>query len=237
MYKGKSILCIIPARGGSKGLPGKNIKELNGQPLIAYTIEQAQNSSYIDSLIISTDSKEIMIIADLYNCSYIQRSEQFATDVSPVSDTICEVINDLKYNHGTQFDIVLMLECTSPLRRKDDIDNAIEMFIDNYGTTDSLVAVGELTSDTEHPYCVKIEDDGYLQPFIKDSPAIYQRQQLDKAYSVFGGIYIVKVYQYIQRKTFYMERTIGFKVDRWQKFEIDDIVDFICVEALMKKHE
>ena len=234
MYKGYSILCIIPARGGSKGLPNKNILPINGKPLLKHTIDQVSCSKHIDNVFVSTDCIKINQLCYGWNFPFIDRPDEFAMDDSPSSDTIIHAINHLK-DQGMDFNVILMLECTSPLRTPDDIDNAIEMFIDNYGTTDSLIGVGELTSDTEHPYCIKIEEDGYLQPFIKDAPPIYQRQQLNKAYSVFGGIYMSKVYKYLQCKTFYQERTIGYKVERWQKFEIDDVIDFICVESIMKR--
>lgn len=234
MYKGVSILCIIPARGNSKSLPKKNIKIINGKELIYWTIGQANDSKHIDYLAVSTDNSEIKQLCELVDCKVIDRPEQYAKDESPSYEAIIDAIDYIKVYEGKQFDVIIQLECTSPLRKPDDIDNAIEEFFDNYGTTDSLIGVGELTSDTEHPYCVKVENDGYLEPFIKDSPKIYQRQQLNKAFAIFGGIYMSKVYKYRKCKTFYQERTIGYKVERWQKFEIDDEIDFICVEAIMK---
>lgn len=235
MYKGIKILCIIPARGGSKSLPGKNIKKINGKELIKWTIEQAQSSKYIDYLAVSTDSREIKNVCLKLGCDVIDRPEIYAKDESPSCDAIIHAIWHL-YNLNKRFNVIIQLECTSPLRQPDDIDNAIKYFIDNYGHYDTLISLGKLTSDTEHPYCVKLEDDGYIVPFIKDSPPIYQRQQLNDAYSVFGGIYMAKIYQYIQRRTFYMDRILGYKIQRWQKFEIDDEVDFICCEALMKRY-
>jgi CMP-N-acetylneuraminic acid synthetase len=237
MYKGLKIVCIIPARGGSKGLPGKNMKNFMGKPLIEYSIKQVQKSKYIDYSCVSTDSNSIQYISELQNMQVIKRPYEYAQDDSPSSAAIIHALHYLAYERTEPitFDVVLMLECTSPLRKDTDIDDAIEMFIDNYGICDSLVCITEIKSDSEHPYCVKkINADGYLEPFMEGSPPIYQRQQLNQAFSVYGGIYIAKVYEYFKNPTFYRDRTIGYKVERWQKFEIDDEVDFICAEAIAK---
>ena len=235
MYKGYRILAVIPARGGSRGLPEKNIRQFIDRPLLYWTIGAANNSNYIDLVAVSTEDSIIKSLCEQIDTIVVDRPEILSRDESPSCEAIIHAIDYFKNVHALQYDVIIQLECTSPLRKPNDIDNAIEDFIDNYGTTDSLVSVGELTSDTEHPYCVKVEEDGYLIPFIKDSPPIYQRQQLNNAYSVFGGIYMSKVYKYRQYLTFYQERTIGYKVERWQKFEIDDEIDFICCEAIAKE--
>lgn len=237
MYNGFKILAVIPARGGSKGLPGKNIKEYMGHPLITHTICQAKMSRHIDNLCVSTDCKNIKKASQQMGVEVIDRPKLYAEDNSPSSKAILHAIDYFTSKRAKllNFDVVVMLECTSPLRTDEDIDNAIEMFIDNYGITDTLVCMAELSSDSEHPYCVKnVNKDGYLVPFMENSPPIYQRQQLCKAYGVYGGIYIAKVYQYIKNPTFYTDRTIGYLVERWQKFEIDDEIDFVCAEAIQK---
>jgi CMP-N-acetylneuraminic acid synthetase len=233
MYKGKSILALIPARGGSKGLPGKNIKPLLGKPLIAYTIEQALASKYPDKVIVSTDSEEIAEISKKYGAEVpFMRPKELAEDDSPTSEVIIHLFNWFE-KQGIYYDIIVLLEPTSPLRKEEDIDNAIKLFIDNMDRADSLVGVGKIHSDTEHPYGAKIIEDGFVRPFLKNVN-FNQRQQLPEMYSIFGGIYISKVNTFKKTKTFYHDKTIPYFLERWQNYEVDDIYDFLAIEAIIK---
>lgn len=235
MYKGKTILAIIPARGGSKGLPRKNIRELCGKPLIAWTIEQALNAKCLDKIIVSTDDPDIADISKKYGAEIpFLRPKELARDDSPTIDVITHALEFFK-TQGNNFDVVILLEPTSPLRKKDDIDKAVAKFIENYDIADSLVGVCKIESDIHHPYGVKKIENNYLKPFLQDSPTFYQRQQLPDAYGIYGGIYISKVDTLMQYKSFYQTRTIPYFLERWQSYEIDDIYDFLCVETILKK--
>jgi len=230
----RKILTIIPARGGSKGLPKKNIKLLLGRPLIAYTIKQALNSRFPDKVIVSTDSKEIAKISKKYGAEVpFLRPKKFAQDTSPSIDVIIHALDWLKKKRKEKFDILVLLEPTSPLRKDDDIDNAIQLFVKNINRADSLVGIGEINSDTEHPYGIKKIENGYVKSFIKHK-RFNQRQQLPKVYSVYGGIYISTPDKLRKHRTFYQKRTIPYLLQPWQNYEIDDIYDFICVEAILK---
>ena len=232
MYKGKRILAVIPARGGSKGLPNKNIKELNGKELIYHTIGQANDSELIDFVAVSTEDAIIKGLCEFTDTFVIDRPEYMAKDESPSYEAVLHSIDTLKYEHGLQYDIIVMLEVTSPLRKKEDIDNAIRLFIES--GSDSLVCIGKVENDSYHPNCVKFQNKlGLLEPYIVNSEPIYQRQQLKECFAVFGGIYISYVHSYREHKTFYQNKTVGYEVERWQMFEIDDIVDFYCCEKLM----
>ena len=225
------ILAIIPARGGSKGLLGKNIKPLLGKPLVAWTIERAKNSKYIDKVIVSTDDKEIAEISRKYGAEVpFLRPKELARDDSPTIDVIMHAI-DWFEKRGEYFDIVVLLEPTSPLRKEDDLDNAIELFIKNIDKADSLISIGEV--HLENPHNMKKIEDGYVKPFIKDKN-FYQRQQLPKVYFPYGVVYLSETDTLKKYKTFYQERTIPYFIERWQNYEIDDIYDFICVEAIIK---
>lgn len=226
------IIAIIPARGGSKGLPRKNIKPLLGKPLVAWTIEQAKNSKYVNKVVVSTEGKEIAEISRGYGAEVpFLRPEELARDDSPTLDTIMHAI-DWFEKRGESFDIVVLLEPTSPLRKKDDLDNAIELFIKNIDKADSLVSVGEVY--LENPYIMKRVENGYVKPFIEIDENIYQRQQLPKVYFPYGVVYLSKTDTLKKYKTFYQEKTIPYFIERWQNYEIDDIYDFICVEAIIK---
>jgi CMP-N,N'-diacetyllegionaminic acid synthase len=132
IIKNKKIIAIIPARGGSKGLPGKNIKRLAGKPLIAWTIEQAKKSGWIDKLIVDTDDEKIAEIARKYGAEVpFLRPKELAQDKSSIYDVIFHALDWFK-KIGLDFDSVALLEPTSPLRKDDDIDNAVRLFLKNY---------------------------------------------------------------------------------------------------------
>jgi len=234
VYNGKTILGLIPARGGSKGLPRKNIIPLLGKSLIAWTIEQALASKYLDRVVISTDDKEIAEISKKYGAEVpFMRPKELAKDDTPTSEVIIHSFNWFE-KQDIYYDIIVLLEPTSPLRKEEDIDNAIKLFIDNIDRADSLVGVGKIHSDTEHPYGAKIIEDGFVRPFLKNVD-FNQRQQLPEIYSIFGGIYISKVNTFKKIKSFYHDKTIPYFLEKWQNYEIDDIWDFICIEAILRK--
>lgn len=228
-----SILAIIPARGGSKGLPGKNIKLLLNKPLIAWTIEQAKQSRYITSIFISTDDPEIAKISEDYGIRVPDlRPAELATDTSSIYDSINYILNCFK-KKGRIFDIVILLEPTSPLRKRGDIDQAIEYFINNYKNVDSLISVGEI--QLEHPYYMKIIKNDLVKPFITIHETYNQRQTMPKIYFPYGVIYLSKVKSLKESGTFYQEKTLPYIIERWQNYEINDIFDFYCVETILKQ--
>ncbi len=231
--RGKEILAIIPARGGSKGLPGKNIRLLAGRPLIAHTIELALESKYISKVVLSTENKKIAYIGRKYGAEVpFLRPKRLARNKSSAIDVILHAIKWFEKS-GENFDIVCLLEPTSPLRKKNDIDDAIKLFIRNINKVDSLVSVGEV--HLENPYIMKKIEEGYVKSFTKSDRDIYQRQQLPKAYFPYGVIYLSKIKTLKKYKTFYQRKTIPYFIKRWQNYEIDDIYDFICVEAILRQ--
>ena len=225
------IIAVIPARGGSKGLPGKNIKILAGKPLIARTIEQAKKSKLIDKLIVNTDSKKIAKIAQKYGAEVpFLRPKKLAQDKSSIYDVIFHTL-DWFEKRGFKFDLVVLLEPTSPLRKENDIDDAIKLFLKNYKRADSLVSVGEI--HLENPSITLKRDGKYIKPYIKTD--FSRRQELPKAYFPYGVIYLSKARTLKKYRKFYQKRTMPYFIERWQNYEIDDIYDFICVEAIFKQ--
>jgi len=231
MSKEPNIIAIIPARGGSKGVPRKNIRVICGKPLIAFTIEVALSSKLIDRVVVSTEDEEIAEVSNRYGAEVIKRPEELARDDSPTIGAIMHVINRLE-EKGEYFDIVVLLEPTSPLRKEDDLDNAIGLFIVNIDKADSLVSLGEVT--LENPYIMKKVEDGFVKPFVEIGEAFLRRQQLPKVYFPYGVIYLSKVDALKKYRTVYQERTIPYFIERWQNYEIDDMYHFICVEAILK---
>lgn len=233
MYKNNKFLAIIPARGGSKGVPGKNIKLIHGKPLIAWSIQQALASRYLDRIIVSTDSREIASVSEELGIKVpFLRPPELARDESPTIDAVIHVLDQLE-NEGQTFDYILLLEPTSPLRKQNDIDQAITSLCDFVQDADGLVSVGEV--HMEHPLIVKRINSYYLEPYISSDTNIYQRQQTDKAYFPYGVAYIVKTSVCKLSRTIYTEKSIPYYIERWQNYEIDDEIDFFITELLMKK--
>lgn len=232
MINGKTILGIIPARGGSKGLPGKNIRMMCGKPLIAWTIEQAIASRYLDTVFVSTDYEEIAAIGRKFGAVIpFMRPAELAMDDSPTAEAVVHAIQQFR-NEGKQFDYIALLEPTSPLRKLTDIDNAIKLIV-NTPNADCLVSLGEV--HMEHPLIVKrIQENGLIAPYIPYTQTIHQRQQADKAYFPYGVVYLSKVTAFLKNRTFYSANTVPYLIERWQNYEIDDEIDFYLIEQLIK---
>ena len=233
MINGKRVLAVIPARSGSKGLPGKNIIELCGKPLIAWTIERAKQSAFIDEIIVSTDSKEIAEIAIRFgaNCPFI-RPEQLATDFATSYSVVEHCLNFCENIQGRSFQYVVLLEPTSPLREFSDIDDAIALLDSPVADFNAVISVGEIT---EHPAIVKRISDGYVSAFCPEMMAATRRQDLEPAYFPFGAVYAIKTESLLDFKSFYPEKCGAILLKSFQCLEIDDEFDLMCVEAIMKK--
>ena len=232
MYQGKSFLAVIPARGGSKGLPGKNIKHLCGKHLIAWSIEPGLKSKYIDELIVSTDYQEIADISKKYgaNTPFI-RPEYLASDSATSFDTIKHAIDYYKNTLNKEFDYIILLEPTSPLRKVEDIDNAVECLLDS--TADSIVGISK-TEDQNPAFLIKKDSKNFITGYEDEAMTVLRRQDTKSVYFFEGTIYISKTKILLNKKTFFHEKTIGFEVPKYKSIEIDDMVDFVMVEAIMK---
>ncbi len=231
MVNGKKIIALIPARGGSKGLPGKNIKFLNGKPLIAWSIESALNSKYIDSCVVSTDNQEIKEVSQKAGAMVpFLRPCELATDTASSIDVALHAL-DFMQGQGQSYDYILLVEPTSPLRDTDDFDNMIQLLVNHEHEIDAVVSVGKVH---EHPLIMKKIKNDRLQPFIPSSQGESRRQELEDAFFPYGVGYLVKTSVLRERKTFYPERVHPHVIKRYQCYEIDDIYDFQAVESIMK---
>lgn len=230
MYQGKKILAIIPARGGSKGLPGKNIKELCGKPLISWSIESGLESLYIDEVMVNTDSEEFAVLARESGAKVpFIRPAELASDTAITFDVVEHTIKFYKDVLKQSFDYVILLEPTSPLREKGDIDNMLKQLIDKAEQFDSIISVGEVA---EHPSILKRIEEDTLVPFCPDLPMTNRRQDTIPAYFPYGVAYISKVDSLLEEKTFYCKKSDFYIIRRHQCYEIDDIYDFIAIEAI-----
>lgn len=233
MYLDKKILAIIPARGGSKGLPEKNIRILADKPLITWTIEQAKECIFIDEVFVTTDSEKIANAA--LECGLnvpFLRPSHLAQDSSSSMDVVEHVLCYYE-SINLYFDYIILLEPTSPLRKRNDLDKAIQLAINN-DNADGIVSLGEV--HMEHPMIVKkINDNGYIIPYIDNVKKITQRQQADKAYFPYGVIYMIKTSIFKKERAFYTNNVLPYFIERWQNYEVDDIYDFIAIEAILTK--
>jgi CMP-N,N'-diacetyllegionaminic acid synthase len=234
MIGGKSVIAIIPARAGSKGLPGKNIRPLCGKPLIAWTIESALKSRYVDEVLVSTDGEEIARIATKFGAQVpFRRPAELATDASTTLSAVEHALNHYSGKLGRQFDLLALLEPTSPLREDTDIDSMLERMAAHWDSFDAIVSIGQVH---EHPSIMKRLQGDEIGPYCPELARTTRRQDNPPAYFPYGVAYIVKVAALLEEKTFYPRRCAYHIVKRYQSYEIDDLHDFLCVEAVMK-HE
>lgn len=226
--KDQSLLAIIPARGGSKGLPGKNIKLLNGKPLLAWTIEAALKSGVIDRCIVSTDDEEIAQTAKDWGADVpFLRPTHLATDEASGLDPVFHAIEMLPgYRH------VILLQPTSPLRDNHDIEKAVSVYMSH--SYKSYVSVTKVSS---HPYhCFKMAENSLISPLFQDQD-IKRRQDLPSYYSLNGALYIAEITWLLKNRTFIGPETCGFLMPMEKSIDIDTLMDFQMAEFLMKQNE
>lgn len=230
MKEKAKIITIIPARGGSKGIPRKNLRLLARKPLIAYSIETALKSKWIDRVIVSTEDEEIAEISREDGAEIIERPKEMARDDSPTIDAIFHALEVLKVENYEP-DITILLQPTSPLRTAKDIDNAIELFLNNDG--ESVVSVCEV----EHtPYwSFKIEDK-CLKPIFEEKYLRMRRQELPKVYIPNGAIYISTPENLRKYNGFYCSMTVPYVMPPERSIDIDREIDFMLAELLMRKY-
>ena len=232
MINGKSVIGIVPARAGSKGLPRKNIAPLCGKPLIAWSIEAGLRSQYIDLVIVSTDSNKIASIAAEYGASVpFIRPAELATDKTPTIDVVIHALEYLHNERKQRFDYTVLLEPTSPLRDEADIDRAIKQLVDNVGAS-SLVGISR--TEAQNPeFLVCLSENNFLRGFDQSEIKPVRRQEIKDVYFLEGSIYVSDTKTLIARRTFCHQETLGCIFPKWKSLEVDDIDDLIMVEALM----
>ena len=229
MINGKSVLAIIPARGGSKGLPGKNTLLLAGKPLIAWTIEEAKKSKYIDRIILSSEDKEIISVAETYGCEVpFIRPIELAKDDTLGVEPIIHAINAL----DKKYDYVCLLQPTSPLRRVEHIDGCIKK-----GALKNAVSCVSVQEVEKHPYWMyKIDNSDYLIPLFEDRFES-RRQDLQKVYALNGAVYFTKSKLIIETSLFIDKNTVAFCMDGKSSIDIDNDYDFYLAENILLKME
>lgn len=228
MIQGKNVLAYIPARSGSKGIKDKNIIKIAGKPLIAYTIEAARSSKYVDKVIVSTDSERYAEIARKWGAEVpFLRPAELAADDSPAMDTTLHLLGWLEKNNSF-FDVIFCLLCTVPLRSTEDIDRALEELIAK--DADSLIGV----SVTSH-WMNTLPKDNSMKHFIPPEIQHKNRQEIPTMYQLNGAVFVARRDQLTRTKSWYGERTYPFVIPRERAVDIDEPIDLEFARFLLEK--
>jgi len=227
------MIANIPARGGSKGLPGKNIKLLNGIPLIGHSIQTALKAKSISRVIVSTDDPEIAKRAQEYGAEVpFIRPKNLAEDNSMVMDAYIYTIDRLVNESKEEIESFVALLPTAPLRLSEDIDNAVSIFINN--NADSVISVTEAPVPIE--WYKKIDKNNLLSNYLPEPDAVSNRQELTQAFVPNGAIYVFHTEKLRETRQYYMSRTYPYIMPRERSADIDDPLDFKWAEFLMQRN-
>ena len=222
----KTFLAIIPARGGSKRLPRKNILDLCGKPLISWSIEAALKSKYISKVVVSSDDEEILNISSNFGADILKRPYELANDTATTFDAIKHTINNLE-----KYDYIVLLQPTSPLRNEKHIDEAIELLEEKQA--DAIVSVCEM--DHSPLWSNTLPKDGNMRGFLREEILNKRSQDLEKYYRLNGAVYICKTDKLLENKSFFLKDNIfAYIMDRKSSIDIDEEIDFLFAERVIE---
>ena len=226
MLNGKNVLAVITARGGSKGVERKNVRSVAGKPLIAWTIEEAKKSKYIDKLILSSDNEEIINVAKKFGCEApFVRPKELAEDDTP---GILPVLHAIKEIPG--YDYVVLLQPASPLRLIEDIDGCISQCV--ISQSFSCVTV---TESRKHPHWMFYVDqaDNKLRNFIDNIEIATRRQDLSKVYALNGAVYVADISVLLKTESFLTRETTAYIMPEERSLDIDSEFDIKVAEVFI----
>ncbi|MEW6055178.1 MAG: acylneuraminate cytidylyltransferase family protein [Bdellovibrionota bacterium] len=227
MIQGKKVLAVICARGGSKGIPRKNIRALGGKPLIVWSIEEAKKSRFIDRLVLSSDDQEIIQVAEKFGCEapFVRPAELAGDEVSGVDP----VLHALKELPG--YDYVVLLQPTSPFRTAQDIDGCIELCLEK--SSPSCVSIAEAE---QSPYWMFSLNEGLcLSPLFDLKSMPTRRQEAKTVYSLNGAVYVAKTDWLLKTRGFLTAETSGYLMPKERSLDLDDELDWDVAQALLAR--
>ena len=226
------MIAIIPARGGSKGLPGKNIKLLNGIPLICHSISAALKADSISRVIVSTDDNEIAKISQDCGAEVpFIRPKALAEDDSMVMDAYLYTLDRLRDTSEELIESFVALLPTAPLRSSNDIDNAVEIFLER--KADSVLSVTE--ADVPIEWYKKIDQNGLLKNYLPEIDAVNNRQDHNQAHIPNGAIYVFRLELLRETRQYYHDKTYPYVMTRYSSVDIDEPLDFEWAEFLINR--
>ncbi len=221
------ILGVIPARGGSKRLPRKNILSLNGKPLISYTINAALESSCIDEVVVSSDDKEILELSSSLGAQVLLRPDNLASDTASTFDVVKQVVESYpEYTH------IALLQPTSPLRTAKHIDEAAALMVEKQAN--AVISVCEM----EHSplWSNRLDASLSMENFLREEVINKRSQDLDVYYRLNGAIYLVRIDRLLAERSFLLKKDIfAYIMDRWDSVDIDEAIDFEIAGLLLSK--
>jgi N-acylneuraminate cytidylyltransferase len=222
---GLSVLAVIPARGGSKGLPGKNILDLGGKPLIAWTIDAAHQSRYIDRTIVSSDDPSIIEVAHQHGCETpFVRPAHLASDTASSHAVMLHAVQSVG-----SYDLIVLLQPTSPLRRSLDIDNALERLVKS--NVDNCISVCRAS---EHPHWMfTCDEKNQLKRYTQGIPAAHRRQDLPQLFIPNGAIYIIRAGRLEQSKSLILDDSVAYEMNPADSVDIDNEIDMQLAGILL----
>jgi N-acylneuraminate cytidylyltransferase len=229
VIRGKTILAVITARGGSKGLPKKNIRLIAGKPLIAWSIEEAKKSRYIDRLILSSEDPEIIAVAKRWGCEVpFVRPVELAADNTPGIDPILHALDAIP----EKFNYVVLLQPTSPFRLAEDIDGCIEICLERHA-----FACVSVTEPGKSPYWMyNLNEKGFMVPVTNLGYTTSRRQDLPPAYALNGAVYVADTVWLKKKRTFLSPETVAFIMPRERSYDIDTELDLKICDKLLREH-
>lgn len=226
MIDGHKVLGLIPARGGSKGIPRKNIRPLGGKPLIAWTIEVARNSQYIDRLVVSTDDQEIADTVRKWGADVpFMRPAELASDTARGIDVVLHALRELP-----EYDVVVLLQPTSPFRTVTDVDGAVSLW-KKCGET----VVG-VTEARKSPYWMYLlDEEGRLQSLLTKAGETTNRRELPPAYALNGAVYVAGHQELQEQQTFLTPMSRGYEMPRERSIDLDSEEDWEYAEWMIER--
>lgn len=227
----RQVLALIPARGGSRALPGKNIRPLDGKPLIHYAIDVARAVPTISRVVTSTDSSEIGAVAREHGSEVLMRPAELARDDTPMLPVVLHALEALEGNTDDRFDAIVLLQPTSPLRTAEDIDASVELLFSS--DADAVMSVYPLQKKF-HPARLKLIVNGYVQPYLAGARAVGKpRQRLSDLYKGNGAIYVVRRSTIVEKQSLFGDRVLPYLMPLERSLDIDEEIDFLLAEALL----
>lgn len=232
MYKEKKFLAIVPARGGSKGIPRKNITLVEGKPLIQYTIDEALKSKYIDRVMVSTDDEEIANVAKGCGAEVpFLRSPELASDQAKTIDALIHAVSELKKIEGNTYDYLVLLQPTQPFRKHWHIDEAIVKIVDQ--NESSLVSISEVR---EHPILMRTIDSAeHVRPLLNANSTV-RRQDFPSFYKVNGCIYINKLDETFSSDTSLNDNKLAYLMEQKYDLDIDEPLDLEIMKMILQRY-
>jgi len=224
------ILAVIPARGGSKGLPGKNIMDVAGKPLIAWSIDAALGAKTVSKTIVSSDDEKILSVARQYKAETLKRPDELATDRAGSEGLILHALEEERKN-GKVYDYVMLLQPTSPLRDAADIDAAVTQL--KKSKAKALISV----YTPEHtPYkAFKLNSAGRIEGLVDNKTPFMRRQDLPQTFMPNGAIYLIETEQFLKTGSLFCEEgTIAYEMSREMSLDVDTMEDVLKVETTMQ---